>query len=346
MASSTDTDRGDARRFAAFAGARVLVTGGLGFIGSNLVRRLAALGAEVRVLDALLPDSGGNVFNLADAVGRITVERCDIRDPAALRGQLADRDYLFSLAAHTSHQGSMNEPLLDLDINARAPLALLDACRSVNPKLNIVFASTRQIYGKPEYLPVDERHPVRPVDVNGINMAAGESFHLLYHRIYGMRCTALRLTNTYGPRMRIADAKQTFVGIWLRLALEGKPFPVWGGDQLRDFTYVDDLVAAFLHAAATPETAGRAFNIGGTERGVTLRRLAELVVAANGGAGGFEIHDFPAERKQIDIGDYWTDDSAFRDLTGWRPRMPLAEGLARSLDFFRTHFQHYVKGLA
>ncbi|HZS85427.1 MAG TPA: NAD-dependent epimerase/dehydratase family protein [Stellaceae bacterium] len=329
-----------AEPFAAYAAARVLVTGGLGFIGSNLARRLAALGAEVLVLDNRLPGSGANAANLAGAEGRIAVVEADVRCAKALRPHLEGRHYLFNLAAQTSHQGSMEEPLPDLDINCRAQLQLLELCRAVNPEIGIVFASTRQIYGRPDYLPVDEAHPVRPPDVNGIAKAAGEAFHLLYHRVYGMRCTALRLTNTYGPRMRIKDARQTFLGVWLRALLEGRSFEVWGGAQTRDLTYVEDAVDAFLHAALSPALCGRAANVGG-DGPVSLSALAEMLIAANGG-GSFVIRDFPEARRRIDIGDYCADDRLLRRATGWRPRTSLADGLARSLAFFREHLQDYV----
>jgi UDP-glucose 4-epimerase len=328
------------KRYAAYRGARVAITGGLGFIGASLARRLVGLGSEITVIDNLLPGSGGNPFNIGPFADRLTVAPCDIRDTAALQPHLAGRHYLFNLAAQTSHQGSMSEPLLDLDVNCRAQLALLEACRAANPAINIVFASTRQIYGTPDYLPIDERHPIRPVDVNGIDKAAAEAFHLLYQRVYGLRCAALRLTNTYGPRMRIADARQTFVGIWLRAIIEGRAFEVWGGDQLRDFTYVEDAVDAFLLAALTPEMAGKACNIGG-HGAVSLRDLAAMLIAANGG-GSFVVRDFPVERKRIDIGDYYAEDRLFRGLTGWAPRTDLRSGLTQSLAFFRQHLSHYV----
>ena len=328
------------KRYAAYRGARVAITGGLGFIGASLARRLVGLGSEIVVIDNLSPGSGGNLFNIEPFAGRLTVAHCDIRDTAALLPHLAGRQYLFNLAAQTSHQGSMSEPLLDLDVNCRAQLALIEACRAVNPAINIVFASTRQIYGTPDYLPIDERHPVRPVDVNGIDKAAAEAFHLLYQRIYGLRCTALRLTNTYGPRMRIADARQTFIGIWLRAAIEGRDFEVWGGDQLRDFTYVEDAVDAFLLAALTPALAGKACNVGG-HGAVRLRDLAAALISANGG-GSFVVRDFPAERKRIDIGDYYAEDRLLRSLTGWAPRTDLRSGLTQSLAFFRQHLSHYI----
>jgi UDP-glucose 4-epimerase len=327
------------RDFAAYAGARVLITGGLGFIGSAMARRLVDLGSDVLLVDSLIPEYGGNPFNIADIAEKVHVNISDIRDTHGLRHLVRDRDYLFNLAGQTSHLDSMREPVADLEINGKAQLTLLETCREVNPGINIVFASTRQIYGKPDYLPVDERHLLRPVDVNGVNKMAGEAYHILYHNVYGMRCCALRLTNTYGPRMRIKDARQTFVGVWLRLVLEGWPFEVWGGEQLRDFTYVDDAVDAFLIAAQSPEANGRAFNIGG-DRVVSLKELAETLVRVNG-SGRYEIREFPADRKRIDIGDYYADDGLFRRATGWAPRVPIDEGLARSLAYFREHLHHY-----
>ena len=325
---------------AAFKGAPVVILGGLGFIGSALARRLVDLGSDVLVVDNQLPGSGANPFNLNGLDKQLRVLAADIRDSDALRPHLSGCKYLFNLAAQTSHQGSMAEPLLDLDVNCRAPLALLELCRAVNPKINIVFASTRQVYGQPDYLPVDEKHPVRPVDVNGIDKLAGEEFHRLFHQVYGIRCCSLRLTNTYGPGMRIADARQTFVGIWLHMILKGQPFEVWGGDQLRDFTYVDDAAEAFLAAAVSDASAGKVFNIGGNGA-VTLRQLADLVIAANGG-GRYEIREFPAEHKRIDIGDYYSDDRLFRAATGWMPRTSLTDGIAKSLAYFRANLSHYV----
>jgi len=234
----------------------------------------------------------------------------------------------------------MAAPLADHDVNARAQLALLEAVRARHPALRIVYASTRQIYGRPERLPVDERHPVYPVDVNGVGKLAGEAFHLIYHRVHGLKTTALRLTNTYGPGMRIKDARQTFVGIWLRRVIEGEPFEVWGGEQRRDFTYVEDAADAFLRAGISEQCWGRVFNIGG-ERPYALREVAALLVEANGG-GRFLVKEFPAARRQIDIGEYWADDAAFRRATGWAPAVGLRAGLEKSLEFFRPRIATYV----
>ncbi len=328
------------RNLGKFDQAQVVVTGGLGFIGSNLAERLVALGSRVLLIDSLLPNYGGNRFNIAGIADRVRVELADIRDTARMRELLAGCDYLFNLAGQTSHLDSMHDPVTDLEINCLAQLTLLEACRAVCPKAVVVFASTRQIYGRPDYLPVDEKHLLHPVDVNGVNKMAGEAYHILYHDVYGIEATALRLTNTYGPRMRIKDARQTFVGVWLKAVLEGKPFEVWGGEQKRDFTYVDDAVDAFLLAALTSATKGKVFNLGG-ERPVSLDLLAALLVAANGG-GTFARHEFPAERRRIDIGDYYAADTLFRDVTGWRHSVPLEDGLKRSIAYFREHGRHYV----
>src|SRR5882672_8210733 len=247
----------------AFKGKRLLITGGLGFIGSNLTRALVALGAKVTILDSLIPEYGGNRRNLRGLERQVDLNLSDVRDRHSLPEFLRGQHFLFNLAGQTSHMDSMTDPETDLEINCRAQLTLLEACRKHNPKLRVVFASTRQIYGRPDYLPVDEKHPLRPVDVNGINKLAGEAFHLLYQRVYGMKATALRLTNTIGPRMRVKDARQTFVGVWIRRLVEGQPFEVWGGEQLRDFTYVDDAVDAFLLSASRREAEGQVFNLGG-----------------------------------------------------------------------------------
>lgn len=324
----------------AFAGTNVLITGGLGFIGSNLAQRLVALGARVTLVDSLVSEYGGNLFNIAGIEDRVRINISDVRDAYSMRYLIQGQDYLFNLAGQTSHLDSMHDPFTDLEINCRAQLSILESCRNHNQNVRIVFASTRQFYGKPEYLPVDERHLLRPVDVNGINKMAGEWYHILYNNVYGIRSCALRLTNTYGPRMRIKDARQTFVGIWVRLLLEHKPFEVWGGDQLRDFTYVDDAVEAMLLTATSDKAIGRAFNLGGCSI-ISLKELAELLVRVNGG-GEYAVRQFPSERKKIDVGDYYSDFSLIRDALGWEPKTDVAEGMTHTLSFFREHLDHYV----
>jgi dTDP-glucose 4,6-dehydratase/UDP-glucose 4-epimerase len=323
-----------------YEGSEVLITGGLGFIGSNLARALLRQGARVTLVDSLIPQYGGNPFNIADIRDRCTVNVCDVRDPFAMAYLLRGKHYLFNLAGQTSHMDSMTDPQTDLDINAAAQLSILEACRAANTGIKIVFASTRQLYGKPDYLPVDEKHPTRPVDVNGINKLAGEWYHLLYNNVYGIRACALRLTNTYGPGMRVKDARQTFLGIWVRLLIEGKPIKVFGdGLQLRDFNYVDDCVDALLLAGASDAANGKVYNLGSTEV-VGLKSLAQMMVGLWKG-GQFELVPFPAERKVIDIGDYYSDFSLARAELDWQPRVDLREGLSRTLDYYRNHHRHY-----
>jgi dTDP-glucose 4,6-dehydratase/UDP-glucose 4-epimerase len=324
-----------------YNGARVLVTGGLGYIGSTLARRLLAEGAEVAVVDSLNPDYGGNRYNLAGVEDRLAVHVLDVRDSSALEPLLVGRDYVFNLAAQTSHVGSMQDPQTDFAINAQAQLAMLECCRRVNPGLKIVYGSTRQLYGRPRYLPVDEQHPIRPVDVNGVSKLAGEGFHLLYNDVYSVRSCVLRLTNVFGPRMRIKDARQTFIGFWIRRLLEGKTIPVYGdGSQRRDLLYVDDCVEALCRAGENGAVDGGVFNIGGSVV-TTLLELATSMMRLGSGSG-VELVPFPAERKAIDIGDYYSDSALFEQATGWTPQITLEEGLRRTMDFYRAHMDRYV----
>jgi UDP-glucose 4-epimerase len=324
----------------AFAGKRILITGGLGFIGSNLAHELVEMGAEVTIVDSLVPEYGGLLYNVAGIEDRVNVNVSDVRDEHSLRYLVRDQDVLFNLAGQTSHLDSMADPYTDLEINARSQLSILEACRYENPGVSVVFASTRQLYGRPLRLPVDESHPIVPVDVNGINKAAGEWYHLLYGDVYGIRTSVLRLTNTYGPRMRVRDARQTFLGVWIRHALAGEEILVYGdGSQRRDLTYVDDAVSAFLLAATQEDAAGRVFNLGGSGH-VSLLELAEQVVRI-AGSGHIRTIPFPADRKAIDIGDFYADWSAIEQALGWRPEVPLEEGLARTLDYYRSHGDHY-----
>ena len=326
----------------AFSGKRILVTGGLGFIGSNLARRLADAGARLTLVDSLIPDYGGNLFNIDGYAGRVVVNIADVRDEYSMDYLVQGQDILFNLAGQTSHLDSMRDPYTDLEINVRSQLSILEACRKQNPGIKIVYASTRQFYGKPDYLPVDERHLLHPTDVNGINKMAGEWYHIVYNSVYGIRATSLRLTNTYGQRMRVKDARQTFLGIWIKQVLSGEGIVVYGdGHQLRDFNYVDDVVDAFLMAALDPRADGQVYNLGSAELPISLNDLAQLLIATNA-AGDFRRIPFPPDRKSIDIGDYYADFSKIQRELGWTPRVPLAEGLRRSLDYFRQHLPHYL----
>ena len=319
---------------------KVLITGGLGFLGSNLARRLVGLGAKVVLVDSLIPEYGGNLRNIAGLEAKLKINISDVRDRHSLPIFLKDQHYLFNLAGQTSHMDSMTDPETDLDINCRSQLSILEACRRHNPAIRIVFASTRQIYGRPEYLPVDEKHPLRPVDVNGINKLAGEQYHLLYSQVHGIKSTVLRMTNTIGPRMRVKDARQTFVGVWIKGVLTKQRIEVWGGTQLRDFTYVDDAVEAFLLSAVRPAAVGAVYNLGGAGR-ITLKELAgQLVQLA--GQGRYVVREFPENRKKIDIGDFQADGRLIESAIGWRPRTTIQTALRKTVEFYRRELKWYL----
>ena len=321
-------------------GSNVLITGGLGFIGSNLARRLVSLHCKVTLVDSLIPEYGGNPFNIQGIASKVSVNISDVRDPYSFEYLIQGKDFLFNLAGQTSHLDSMTDPHTDLNINTAAQLSILEACRKYNPAIKIVFASTRQIYGKPLYLPVDEKHPVKPVDVNGINKSAGESYHLLYCDIYGIRSSILRLTNTYGPRMRVKDARQTFLGIWIRNLIEGKPIIVFGdGTQLRDFNYVEDVVDALILVAEDSRSEGEVFNLGSPEY-ISLKDLASLMTSLYK-KGSFTTIPFPPERKAIDIGNYYSDFGKLNQMLGWKPKTSLSHGLKKSIDYFEKYHKHY-----
>ncbi len=323
-----------------FQDSKVLITGGIGFIGSNLARRLLTLGAHVTLVDSLVPSYGGNLRNISGIEDLVTINIADVRDEYSMDYLVQGKDYLFNLAGQNSHLDSMRDPYTDLEINCRAQLSILEACRKQNTKLKIIYTSTRQLYGKPDYLPVDERHLLRPMDVNGINKMAGEWYHILYNNVYGIRACALRLTNTIGPRMRVKDNRQTFLGIWIKCLIDGKPFEIWGdGTQIRDFNYVDDVVDAMLMCAVDPAADGQIFNLGGDEA-INFKNLAALMVEMNG-SGSYSIIPYPADRKPIDIGDYYGDYRAIQGRLGWEPKTSLRDALRQTLAFYHAEHEHY-----
>jgi UDP-glucose 4-epimerase len=321
----------------AWAGRRVLVAGGAGFLGSNLVHRLIREGASVTVVDRLLPEGGANPANFKDVPGTFHMVEGNVGDEHLMAPLIARTEFLFNLAARTSHTDSMSDPLGDLDANVASQLHLLEMIRRENRLVRIVFAGTRQVYGRPRKLPVTEDHPLNPPDLNAVHKMTAEGYHRLYDRVYGIPSSVLRLTNCYGPRMRVKDARQNFLGIWIRLLLEGKPIEVWGGEQKRDFSFSEDVAEAFL-AATQPNARGGVFNVGG--EAVSLRQLAELLLTLV--EGRLVITDFPPDRKQIDIGDFVADDSAFRAATGWAPCVSLGEGLRRTLAYYRHRLTSYL----
>jgi len=317
-----------------------LITGGLGFIGSNLARRLVDLGANVTLVDSLIPDYGGNRFNLAGYADRLHINIADVRDPYSMRALVQGQEVLFNLAGQVSHIDSMTDPIADLEINARAQLSILEACRHENPAIKVVYAGTRQQYGKPHYLPLDENHLQHPTDVNGVNKLAGEWYHIVYHNAYGLRTSSLRLTNTYGPRQLMRHNRQGFIGWFVRLAVEGKPIQLYGdGQQQRDLTFVDDVVDAFLRVGAQDAANGQVYNLGGLHP-ISLYDLAHLIVEL-AGQGSVATVPWPEDRKKIDIGDVYSSYAKIEAALGWQPQTTLRSGLQQTIAYYQQHGQHY-----
>ena len=325
---------------AAYDGKRVLVTGGLGFIGSNLAIRLVELGAEVTVVDSLVPDLGGNRFNVAPVEDRLRISAADLRDAAAIDDLVEGQEIVFAVAGNVSHVDSVTDPLRDLELNYRSQLSLLEALRQRSPQARVVYAGSRQQYGRPRYLPLDEHHPLDPVDVNGINKAAAESVTLLYHRVHGLPTCSLRLTNTYGPRMQMRHPRQGFVAWFVRLAVEGREIELFGGgESLRDFNEVDDVVEAFLLCGSAEAAVGEVFNLGHPEP-VTIRQFAETLLEVTD-SGSLADRPFPPDRARIDVGSVYADCGKIRRRLGWEPRTDLRDGLERMVEYYRRHQGHY-----
>ncbi|HLG53994.1 MAG TPA: NAD-dependent epimerase/dehydratase family protein [Vicinamibacterales bacterium] len=339
MSRPPDLGAEDLRAF--YRDRRVMITGGLGFIGSNLAHQLASFGARVLLVDSLISEYGGNLFNIRGIEDRVSVNIADIRQQSTMNYLVRDRDVIFNLAGQVSHIDSMQDPHTDLDINCRSQLSLLEACRQYNPGVKVVFAGTRQVYGRPDSLPVSESHLVRPTDVNGINKAAGENYHLVYNNVFGVRACSLRLTNVYGPRQLLKHNRQGFIAWFIRQVVEDREIQLYGdGSQLRDFVFVDDAADAFLRAGASDACNGQVFNVGGTEP-MSLRAFVDLLIEV-AGSGRYRVVEWPPEKKAIDIGDFHADSSLIRRTLGWQPVVPLREGLTRTIEFYRAHLQHYV----
>ena len=319
---------------------RIAITGGLGFIGSNLARELAGLGAEITIIDSVIPEYGGNLFNVKGIEDKVTLNFSDVRDESSMDLLVRDKDMIFSLAGQVSHLDSMRDPHTDLEINTRSQLSILEACRKHNPGVKIVFASTRQIYGKPEYLPVDEKHPLRPTDVNGINKMAGEWYHVLYDNVYGIKTVCLRMTNTYGPCLLMKHNRQGFLGWFMRKIIDGKRIEIYGdGSQLRDLNYIDDVVEALLISGYDNSLNGQIFNLGHSEV-VSLKKIAELLIALHG-SGEYCLVPFPEGQKKIDIGHYYASYDKFNKATGWEPKVSCKEGFRKALDYYKKNRKHY-----
>ncbi|MDA1353521.1 MAG: NAD-dependent epimerase/dehydratase family protein [bacterium] len=324
-----------------FKNKRVLITGGVGFIGSHLARKLVELGAKVTIVDSMIPRYGGNLFNIRDIRDQLKVNFSDIRDASANAHLVRDQDYLFNLAGQVSHIDSMTDPLTDLDINCRAQLILLEACRKYNPTIRLVYAGTRQVYGRPDSLPVTESHLVQPVDVNGINKVAGEYYHILYNNVYHIPSTVLRMTNVYGPCQLLKHDGQGFTGIFIRDAILGKPISIFGdGSQLRDFNFVSDVVDALLLSAAQDVAIGKVYNLGHSTH-YSLKSFVDILSSLC--EFEFNMVPFPEEKKRIDIGDYYSDYSLIKSELGWDPKVSLDDGLAETIRYYKEYIQHYLE---
>jgi nucleoside-diphosphate-sugar epimerase len=323
-----------------YRGKKVLVTGGLGFIGSNLAIRLVEEGASVSIVDSVDPSSGANYFNIDPIKNDVEVVEGDCCDLALMRRLVRERSHVFSLAGHVSHIESMQDPFSDLRMNALGPLTALEACRMENHDARIVYSGTRQAYGRPQALPVTEDQPLKPVDVNGVNKMAGEWFHMVYAHAYGMPAVSLRLVNTYGPRQLVKHALQGFTGWFVRQAIEGAEIQLFGdGQQIRGFNYVDDVVDALMIAGVNNSVCGDYFNLGGIKP-VTLETFVQLILRITG-RGSYRIVPFPPEKKVIDLGSVYCSWTKFNSATGWQPRVSLEEGLTRMVEYYRRNRNHY-----
>lgn len=323
-----------------FKGKKILITGGLGFIGSTIAIKLVDYAKQIVLLDSLIPDYGGNIFNINEIKDRVKVNIADVRDESSMNNLVQGQDYIFNMAGTLSHIDSMTDPYTDLEINCKSQLTILEACRKNNKDVKIVLAATRGEYGKIQYFPVDENHPLQPTDVNGINKVAGEFYHILYNNVYGIRATALRLTNTFGPRHQMKHSKQGYLNWFLRLAMEDKPITIYDeGQPQRDFNYVDDTVNALIIACASDEANGEVYNIG-SGCGVSILESAEAVISATG-SGKIKHVSYPADKKPIEVGDYIADYSKFKNQFGWEPEISFEEGLEKTFNFYKKNQKHY-----
>lgn len=317
----------------------VLITGGAGFVGSNLAHRLVQLDAHVEIVDSLIELQGGNESNLDGIIDKIKFHKGDVRDELLIDKLVKDKDFIFNLAAQTGHKKGMEDPFLDLDINGRGSLVLLEACRKFNSNVKIVYTGSRSQYGKILYTPVDERHPMNSADTNGISKLAGEKYHFLYNSVYGIKTTSLRLTNTFGPRHVMKHAKLGFINWFIRLAMDGKEIQVFEGVQKRDINYVDDVVGALLMVAVNDESVGEAFNLG-TGEFITILDLAKLIVRV-AGTGSFKVVPYPKDRAKIEIGDHIADITKIKNVIGWTPEISIQEGLERTVEYYRVNKSKY-----
>lgn len=325
---------------AEFSDKNILITGGIGFIGSNLAIRLIDEGSRVTLMDSLIPGLGGNLFNIESISDKVKIETSDMRDGSSLSKIVRNKDYIFNLAGQVGHRYSMTNPLLDMEINVRGHLMLMEACRQYNPDAVILYTSTRQFYGPPQYLPVDERHPLNPTDINGINKLAAEQYHSLYAKAYGLKTVSLRLTNTFGPRQFIKSGQQGVIGWFINRAINREIIQLFGsGEQLRDFNYVDDVVEALILASQTKACYGNVYNLSGEK--ASLKKVAQILAGLCNDLK-METVPFPKEYKEIDIGNFYAESARFHQDSGWVPQVSLYDGLVRTIEYFKKYKDYYL----
>lgn len=321
-----------------FKNKSILITGGLGFIGSNLAIKLVKDGAKVEIYDALVKNFGGNLFNIRPVKKDVKITIADLREETSVYKSVKNKDLIFNLAGNLSHVDSMANPLMDLDINCRAQLCLLEACRKINPTVKIIFAGTRNQYGKALYLPVDEKHIQEPTDINGINSIAAEKYHFLYFKVYGVRGASLRMSNTFGPRHQMKHPRQGVLNWFIRQILDGEKIMLYGdGSQIRDINYVSEVIDALIMLAKSRGQWGEAFNLGGHP--MSLLEFVKQATAVTG--GGYKFLRFPPERKAIEIGNYVADIKKIKERTGWEPSVSVEDSLIETFDYYKKNRKHY-----
>lgn len=326
--------------YAGYQGLKVLLVGGLGMIGSNLALLLAEHGAQITILDNFLPDHGANLFNIAPVRDQVVFQQADMRDVAAMQQAVQHQDIVFNIAAQTSHSDSMQAPLLDLEINCKGNLVLLEACRQHAPAARIVFVGTRAFYGTPQCLPVDERSPLQPQDIYAVNRLAAEHYHFVYQRHYGLAVTSLRLGNLYGPRSQMQHPRYNVLNYFMRMALDNQCIQIYGdGQQQRDYLFIDDACQALALAGLLPDAVGRVFNIA-SGQAVAFKTLIEAILQSCG-QGSYAYVPWPKQAQAYDVGDFCTDISAAASILGWQPQTLWQQGIAQTVAFYQQHRHHY-----
>ncbi len=327
-------------KLAGLRDAKILITGGAGMIGSTIAHLAVAHGARVTILDAMLPLYGGNLFNLQEILTQVEFVQGDIRDFELMKRLVAGSDYIFSLAGQVSYVDSNTDPMLDLDINCKGHLQLLEACRQANSRARVLFASSRFVYGKIDYNPVDENHPFNCLSIYGIHKLAGEKYYRFYQEAYGLDTVSVRIANPYGPRQQMKHSKYGVVNWFIRLALEGQPLTIFGeGRQRRDYIFNSDLAEAALLLILTPGTADQVYNLG-SGTGVALMEMAQMVGAVVPGTEVRQV-EWPADRYFVETGDYISDISRISAATGWHPQTSFIDGIIRTRDYYQRHQRHY-----